>query len=123
MTHSANPAEGNFHRSKNRSLPKSVKFLWKELEHLPPGFTRDAQVLNHNVQFFCPKWGIVVEVDGYPRVTIERTVQNLKKDDQLTSWGYAILRFHIRDVRERHELVLSCIKRLIEERIDHRHTW
>ncbi|QPD03081.1 MAG: hypothetical protein Nkreftii_000855 [Candidatus Nitrospira kreftii] len=56
-------------------------------------FRRQHQIGDYIVDFFCPKYGLVVELDGAVHDTPDRQRKDAKRDGYLRSLGHTVLRF------------------------------
>ncbi len=84
--------------------------LWKTLRSRSLGgykFRRQHPIGPFIADFYCAQARLVVEIDG--DVHAEQTERDRARDDLLESWGYHVIRFWNRDVRERPAEVLDEI--------------
>jgi len=112
----ASPPEDN-----PRARSASEAFLFRRLETLQA--TRGRFTLNHElpipfnqrgtmeVDFFCEKAGLVIELDG-PRHLADETAwrNDRRKDAHLQRHGHFVLRFLAGDIAERLDLILDEIR-------------
>ena len=72
-------------------------------------FRRQHQIGDYIVDFFCPEYGLVVELDGAVHETSDRKKKDAKRDGYLRSLGHTVLRFTNARVFEDTEGVLNRI--------------
>ena len=72
-------------------------------------FRRQHQIGDYIVDFFCPEYGLVVELDGAVHDTPDRQRKDAKRDGYLRSLGHTVLRFTNARVFEDTEGVLRDI--------------
>ncbi len=107
-------------KSRRRELRKRLTpaeaRLWKYIKNRQLNnkkFRRQHSLGNYVVDFFCPEWSLIVELDGSPHDTIE----GYEKDDQRTRFllgkGYKIIRFENKEVMNNLEGVLLEIKKFL----------
>ncbi len=56
-------------------------------------FRRQHQIGDYIVDFFCPEYALVVELDGAVHETSDRKKKDTKRDTYLRSLGHTVLRF------------------------------
>lgn len=72
-------------------------------------FRRQHQIGDYIVDFFCPEYGLVVELDGAVHEAPDRKKKDAKRDGYLRSLGHTILRFTNARVFEDTEALLGEI--------------
>ena len=83
-----------------KNSTKAERLLWAHLKGkrmLGYGFHRQKPIGEYIVDFYCPKLGLVIEVDGeshHAKVEADR-----ERQDQLESLGLKLLRFWDEDVK------------------------
>ncbi len=76
------------------------KLLWnKFLRNYVPRFHRQYVIEPYIVDFYCPKLGVVVEVDGGQHNFSNITEYDKKRDFIIEKHGYKIIRVTNRDVK------------------------
>jgi len=76
------------------SVSKAEKRIWKTLlsrEQLNERFLRQRPISNFIVDFFCPKLGLIIEIDGSSH--INKGTYDFYREEKLKSLGYTIIRF------------------------------
>ena len=94
---------------RRRMTPEEAS-LWEALRSRRLGgykFRRQHPIGPFIADFYCAQARLVVEIDG--DVHVEQTERDRARDDLLESWGYHVVRFWNRDVRERPAEVLDEI--------------
>jgi type I restriction enzyme M protein len=72
-------------------------------------FRRQHQIGDYIVDFFCPEYGLVVELDGAVHEAPDRKKKDAKRDGYLRSLGHTVLRFANTRVFEDTEALLGEI--------------
>ena len=74
-------------------------------------FYRQKPILSFVVDFFCPKAGLVIEVDGGQHFEPVQEEKDKDRDRKLRSLGLRVLRFDNRKVLQETEAVMEVIWR------------
>ena len=85
-------------------------------------FLRQRPIDKYIVDFYCPKLGLVIEIDGESHR--ERFASDQVGQKNLEHLGLSLLGFHDHDVKRDMANVLRCILNWIEQRLkesDRRH--
>ena len=77
-------------------------------------FYRQKIIGNYIVNFFCPKYHLIIEVDGGQHYSDEMRDRDRTRDDFLTSMGFKVLRFTNVDVFKNTEGVVARILENLE---------
>ena len=72
-------------------------------------FYRQKIIGNYIVDFFCPKYHLIIEVDGGPHYSDEMLNADRDRDETLRSMGLTILRFTNVDIFKNIEGVVTRI--------------
>jgi very-short-patch-repair endonuclease len=112
----------NIHLKHNsRELRKNMTdaeiFLWskirmKQLNNCQ--FYRQKVIGYYIVDFFCPKYKLVIEVDGGQHYSDDMLNEDRKRDENLKSMGMKVLRFTNLDVLKNIDGVVARIIENIE---------
>ena len=90
-----NPNLKEFARElRSNSVSKAEKRIWKSLlsrEQLNERFLRQRPIKNFIVDFFCPKLGLIIEIDGSSH--LNKGEYDFFREQKLKSIGYTIIRF------------------------------
>jgi very-short-patch-repair endonuclease len=92
--------------------------LWNQLKGrkmLGCSFLRQRPIDKYIVDFYCPKLGLVIEIDGESHR--ERFASDQVGQKNLEHLGLSLLRFHDHDVKRDMANVLRCILNWIEQRL------
>ena len=118
----------NYHYNKNlkqfaqelrtQSVSKAEKKIWKSIlskEQLGERFIRQRPILNFIVDFFCPKLGIIIEIDGNSH--LNKGEYDFYREEKLKSLGYEVIRFtegevlnQLDEVSNKISYVIYCLK-------------
>ena len=107
-------------RRLRRNLTDSEAALWSRLRNkqlLGIQFYRQKPIGEHIVDFFAPRAGLVVEVDGSQHLAGGHAERDARRDAFLASLGLRVLRFSSREVLAETEGVVESIYGAIEERV------
>ena len=92
--------------------------LWNQLKGrkmLGCSFLRQRPIYKYIVDFYCPKLGLVIEIDSESHREKFASDQTRQKD--LGELGLSVVRFYDRDVKRDMANVLRCIQNWIEQRL------
>jgi len=114
----------NYHYNKNlkqfaqelrtQSVSKAEKKIWKSIlskEQLGERFIRQRPIHNFIVDFFCPKLGIIIEIDGNSH--LNKGEYDFYREEKLKSLGYEIIRFSEGEVLNQLDEVTDKIRHVI----------
>jgi len=99
---------------RTQSVSKAEKIIWKSLlskEQLGERFIRQRPIHNFIVDFFCPKLGIIVEIDGISH--LNKGEYDFYREEKLKSFGYEIIRFSEGEVLNQLDEVSNKIRHVI----------
>jgi very-short-patch-repair endonuclease len=116
------PTPYNIHLKNNsRALRKTMTdaeiILWSKLRMKQLNncqFYRQKIIGNYIVNFFCPKYHLIIEVDGGQHYSDEMRDRDRTRDDFLTSMLFKVLRFTNVDVFKNIEGVVARILENLE---------
>src|SRR5258706_9161102 len=94
---------------KNSTLAEVL--LWNQLKGskmMGYSFLRQRPIYQYIMDFYCPKLGLVIEIDGESHR--EKFLSDQMRQKNLESLGLNVLRFHDRDVKRDMANVLRCIQ-------------
>ena len=90
-----NPKLKEFARElRSTSVSKAEKRIWKSIlsrEQLNERFLRQRPIHKFIVDFFCPRLGLVIEIDGSSH--FNKGEYDFYREEKLKSLGYTIIRF------------------------------
>lgn len=79
------------------------------------GFRRQRPVLNYIADFMCPELRLIIEVEGYSH-SIDNIIENdYKRQNELESAGYYVLRFSDDEVLKDMANVIMRIEAVVEK--------
>jgi very-short-patch-repair endonuclease len=122
----------NHHYNKNlqpyanrlrKQMTRAEACLWKYV--LKAGqmkgykFRRQRPVLNYIADFMCTELKLVIEVDGFTHHFEETIIKDKKKQKDLETEGYSVLRFSDEEVLTHIHSVVWCIGDWIEKKTGH----
>jgi very-short-patch-repair endonuclease len=109
-----------FARALRKNMTKAEACLWKYVLRagMMRGYTfnRQRPVLNYIADFFCKKLCLVIEVDGITHEQEEVQQKDSKKERDLRSAGFKVVRFTDDEVLGDMESVRRALESYIEER-------
>ena len=90
------------------------RILWNYLKNSQRGykFRRQESIGSYIVDFFCPKYNLVIELDGSQH--LDNKEYDFERDNYLKSQGCIILRFWNNDIHKNLEGVLSKIDEILQ---------
>jgi len=90
-----NPKLKEFARElRSTSVSKAEKRIWKSIlsrEQLNERFLRQRPIHKFIVDFFCPRLGLIIEIDGSSH--FNKGDYDFYREEKLKSLGYTIIRF------------------------------
>jgi very-short-patch-repair endonuclease len=99
---------------RTQSVSKAEKKIWKSIlskEQLGERFIRQRPIHNYIVDFFCPKLGIIIEIDGNSH--LNKGEYDFYREEKLKSLGYVIIRFTEGEVLNQLDEVSNKISHVI----------
>lgn len=109
--HRVNPLFEQSRRLRREQTQSEYK-LWQELRSRRLGnykFRRQHIIANYIVDFYCAEVKLIVEIEG--KIHIKQQDEDLKRKEELVSWGYKLIRFRNREIEENIDLVKEKILR------------
>ena len=100
---------------RNRLTP-SEEVLWKSI-HINEWklkFRRQHPIGIYVADFYCHKIKLIIEIDGSIHHKKEIKDYDIKRENDLKSWGYSIIRFSNDQVLKQSEAVLTEINSLVQ---------
>ena len=93
------------------------KHLWYDfLKKLPFEVKRQKVIDKYIVDFYIPKYRIVIELDGIQHYTDEHILTDTERDLYLSNKGISVLRYPNSDINNRFEGVCADIVLKIKEK-------
>lgn len=96
-----------------KNLTPAEAFLWKHLKAKQLGgrrFQKQHSINNYIVDFYCASEKLIIELDGQIHMNPTAEEKDEKRDLELNSMGYRVLRFENKMVFENLASVLQEIK-------------
>jgi very-short-patch-repair endonuclease len=117
MSGKCSPAKHEFAKKLRRNMTKGEKALWAEVRQKKLGVWIYSQkiVYGYIADFWCPKAGLVIEVDGSSHK--KRKAYDRKRDTALRGKGIATIRFTNSEVENNLPAVLALLRAKIRSRM------
>jgi very-short-patch-repair endonuclease len=117
MRGKSSPAKHEFARKMRNNLTSGEKALWKMLSQKQLGVWVYSQqiVYGYIADFWCPKAGLVIEVDG-PHHRKRKAYDN-KRDAVLRKKGIITMRFTDKQVKTNTAACVALIRKKIKARM------
>ena len=102
--------------SRNKTWPE--KILWAKLKDKQLGVNIYGQkvILGYIADFWCPKAGLVIEVDGSQHLKPKQKAWDKRRDAVLRKKGIVTIRFTAQEVQNNRAAVVAMIKDKIRRR-------
>jgi len=102
--------------SRNKTWPE--KILWAKLKDKQLGVNIYGQkvLMGYIADFWCPKAGLVIEVDGSHHLTAKQKAWDKRRDAVLKKKGIVTIRFTAQEVQNNLPAVIAMIKDKIRRR-------
>jgi len=110
-------------RNLRNNLTDSEQMLWSRLrlkQILGISFYRQKPVGKYIVDFYAPKAGLVIEVDGSQHLEDEQVQKDKLRDEHLSGQGLKVLRFYSNDIFKNVDGVLEVIYNSISQKMRHK---
>jgi very-short-patch-repair endonuclease len=94
--------------------------LWVRLRRknlLGVQFYRQKPLGNYIVDFYAPRAGLIVEIDGAQHLEEAHAARDAQRDAYLVGQGLQVLRFHTTQILQELDAVVEVIFRMLEERL------
>jgi cyclase len=98
-----------------KNMTATEEILWMNLRDGINGFKfrRQHPIGIYIADFFCFKAKLVIELDGSIHNNEEIKANDIKRQKDLETWGYAVIRFTNFEVHKQTEVVLNKISELL----------
>ena len=116
MERKHNPQLTPLARRLRKELTKEERHLWYDfLRDYPVRFTRQKVLGRYIVDFYCPKAGLVVELDGSQHYAEENVVSDAERTAYLEQFGLQILRIPNNWIHENFQGVCEWIDKTVRQ--------
>ncbi|MBQ8393392.1 MAG: DUF559 domain-containing protein [Clostridia bacterium] len=100
-------------------MTREEKHLWYDfLKKLPFDVKRQKVIGKYIVDFYIPKYKIIIELDGIQHYTEEHIEIDTERDEYMRSKEMLVLRYPNSDINKRFEYVCADIVMKIKEKND-----
>ena len=116
--HNNSPRLNSFRKNLRKKLTPAEATLWRFLKSKQIDgvrFRRQFSIRNYILDFYCPKYKIVIELDGAGHFTEKGIESDKERDEYLNSIGISVLRFENELVFKRTETVVEIILNKVKE--------
>ncbi|MBT3384524.1 MAG: endonuclease domain-containing protein [Prolixibacteraceae bacterium] len=103
-------------RNLRKRLTPAEASLWSILKNRQAfglKFRRQASIENYIVDFYCPKYKIVIELDGEPHFTEDQVNKDRLRDKRFQELGHKVLRYENLHVFDHPDFIFDDIKKII----------
>jgi very-short-patch-repair endonuclease len=103
-------------RGLRKRLTPAETALWSWLKNRQAfglKFRRQTSIENYIVDFYCPEYKIVIELDGEPHFTEEQATKDQNWDKRLKELGCKVLRYENSIVFDHPDFIFDDIKNII----------
>jgi very-short-patch-repair endonuclease len=80
-------------------------------------FYRQKPLGNYIVDFYAPRAGLVIEIDGAQHLEEAHTARDAHRDAYLAHQGLQVLRFHTTQILQELDAVVEVILKVLNDRI------
>lgn len=97
-------------------MTPAEKLLWRKLQagrFKEIKFRRQHSIGNYVVDFYCPKYRLIIELDGKVHLEKEQAEKDKLRDEHLKDMDYRVLRFTNDEVLNDNNSVLKTIESCI----------
>ncbi len=106
----------DYRRNLRKKLTPAEASLWSLLKNKQAfglKFRRQTSIENYIVDFYCPQYKIVIELDGELHFTQEQADKDQKRDKRLKELGNFVLRYENMVVFDHPDFIFDDIKSII----------
>jgi very-short-patch-repair endonuclease len=106
----------DYRRGLRKRLTPAEAALWSLLKNKQAfglKFRRQTSIENFIVDFYCPQFKIVIELDGEPHFTQQQVERDQKRDKRLKELGCKVLRYENLVVFDHPDFIFDDIKEII----------
>ena len=106
----------DYRRNLRKKLTPAEASLWSLLKNkqiFGLKFRRQSSIENYIVDFYCPQYKIIIELDGELHFTQEQVDKDQKRDQRLKELGYKVLRYENLVVFDHPDFIFDDIKQII----------
>lgn len=106
----------NYRRDLRKTLTPAEASLWSLLKNRQAfglKFRRQTSIENYIVDFYCPQYKIVIELDGEPHFTQEQADKDQKRDKRLKELGHFVLRYENQVVFDHPDFIFNDIQQIM----------
>lgn len=89
-----------FARNMRKNPTKSEKLLWEFLRLSDYKWRRQAVKYGYILDFFCPRFKLIIEIDGESHNTLAQRQHDMKRDHFFKRVGFTTLRISSKKVEE-----------------------
>ena len=108
-------------RQLRKNMTDSESVLWSRVRRkqlMGVQFYRQKSIGRYVVDFFAPRVGLVVEVDGSQHMEGDQLQRDLRRDEYFAGLDLKVLRFNSREVLIETDGVVEVIFRVIKEQFN-----
>ena len=89
------PYQKPIRKTLRKSMPKGEVVLWNKLKHSQMGykFRRQHGIGKYVVDFYCPQFKLVIEIDGGTHISKQAAVYDKQRQKYLESLGLIVKRY------------------------------
>jgi very-short-patch-repair endonuclease len=103
-----------------KNITKAEACLWKYVLKAKQlkgyQFRRQRPVLNYIADFMCKELWLIIEVDGFTHQFEETIIKDKKRQTDLETAGFTVLRFTDEEILKRIHIVRSLLEEWIEKK-------
>ena len=115
MSRKSSPVLVHFSQQLRKNMTAEERHLWYDfLKPLPVVFKRQSVIGKYIVDFYCPKYKLVIELDGSQHYEDENRQADSARDSFMHSQGLIVLRYSNADINQRFKYVCEDISSRLE---------
>ncbi len=107
-------------RDLRAQMTQAEKIFWYALKEMPwfqeAKFNRQKPIGNYIVDFYCHKYGLVIEIDGDRHFSVEGKEYDLERSGFLEGFGLIVLRFTNVEIFENLDGVIREVESVLRQR-------
>jgi very-short-patch-repair endonuclease len=111
-----NPKLKELARNLRQNMTHAEVLLWQRIRRISLGwqFHRQVPMLKYIVDFYCHELRLAIEVDGGTHNHPEVSINDLKRQKEIESYGVHFLRFDNKEIKQDIDSVIQTIDNWIK---------
>lgn len=114
LKETATPRKKRFARKMRENPSPGETAMWNVLRRLTVQFERQFVMFGYIADFYCPNYGLVIEIDGKQHLAPEQAAWDVQRNQVMNRAGITVLRFPVPAILRDPQGVLNAIRETME---------